>query len=199
MGGCIMLSKIKQLVKIMNFDFAALTVFNRLVLGEGPGLLVLCGGNPGDKVKVNKSYFLDMVEAFEQGAAPSVVSILPEQLQEVLQQLEPGHYQCVRVKEDCHLSSCSNIYRMPLSIAVPLAIAGAAHRRGLAEDCNLVILCDDIQEFMHHNQGDNERFLRELATSLDNQASITFLGASQLIWNANKALDSSKVLPLGWD
>ena len=195
-----MLSKIKQLVKTMNFDFAALAVFNRLVLGEGPGLLVLWGGNPGDKVKVNKSYFLDMVEAFEQGgAAPSVVSILPEQLQEVLQQLEPGHYQCVRVKEDCHLSSCSNIYRMPLSIAVPLAIAGAAHRRGLVEGCNLVILCDDIQEFMHHNQGDNERFLRELATSLDNQISVTFLGASQLTWNPNEVLEPSRVLPLGWD
>ena len=194
-----MLSKIKQLIKAVNFDSAALTVFQRLVLGEGPGLLVLWGGNPGDKVKANKSYFLDMVEAFEQGITSAISSVFPEQLQELLQQLEPGYYQCVRVKEDCPLSSSTNIYRTPLSIALPLAIAGAAHRRGIAEDCNLVILCDDIHEFMHHNQGDNERFLIELATALDNQTSITFLGASQLTWNANNVLDKSRVLALGWD
>ena len=59
-------SKIQVLIKTMNFEYAAAAVFNRLIDGNEPGMLVLCGGYPGDVKKANKSYFLDMVEAFQE-------------------------------------------------------------------------------------------------------------------------------------
>ncbi len=199
-----MLGKLNELVKTMNFESTAFKVFSRLVAGEGPGLLVLWGGHPGDAVKANKSYFLDVVEAFEQGVTPKALSVLPDDLQELLNQLESGHYQCVRVKEDYPLPVPGSIYETPLSVAVPLAIAGAAYRRGLAPERNLVILCDDIQKFMEYNMRANEQYLRDLALWLDRQITVTFLGASQLTWNAKATLDSDSfkgghALPLGWD
>ncbi len=202
MIGLAELGKLNELIKTMKFESTAITVFHRLVLGEGPGLLVLWGGNPGDTVKANKSYFLNVVEAFEQGVTPKALSVLPDKLQELLEQLESGHYQCVRVIEDCHLQSGGNIYTTPLSVAVPLAIAGAAHRKGLMAGCNLVILCDDIQKFMKYNLRANEQYMRDLALWLDRQRAVTFFGASQLTWNAKAMLDSDPfkgghALPLG--
>ena len=112
--------------------------------------------------------------------------------------LQPDHYQCVSVIKDC-ASSGDNIYKTPMAVAVPLALAWAAYRRGLAAGRNLVILCDDIDRFMEHDRQSNEQFLRELAILLDGQTSITFLGASRLTWNAKTVLGSDRVLPLGWD
>ncbi|MDP2918639.1 MAG: hypothetical protein Q8O43_00230 [Dehalococcoidia bacterium] len=199
-----MLGKLTELIKVMNFESTAFTVFNRLVLEKGPGLFVLWGGNPGDVKKANKSYFLDMVETFEQGMAPTAANILPDQLQELLQQLDPSHYQCVRVIEDYLLPANGDVYATPLSIAIPLAIAGAAHRRGLEDGRNLVILCDDIQEFMKYNLRANEQYLHDLSLWLDRQTIVTFIGASQLTWNAKAVLDQdhfkgSHALALGWD
>lgn len=75
-----MLGKLNELIKTMNFESTALAVFNRLVLENGPGLFVLWGGNPGEVKKANKSYFMDMVEAFEQGVSLATASILPNEL-----------------------------------------------------------------------------------------------------------------------
>jgi len=123
-------SKLNELVKTINFQYCAYMVFSRIIKDQGQGLLILWGGNPGDVKKVNKSYFLDMVEDFEKGVPPGAVNILPEELQELLQQLEPDQYQCIRVKEDCIVPTGENVYAMPLSIAVPLTIAGAIRRGG---------------------------------------------------------------------
>ncbi len=148
-------SKIKALTKTMNFEYTAATVFNRLIHTDGPGLLVLWGGYPGDVKKANKSYFLDMVETFGKEIPEHTLNMFSENLHNVLQQLEPGRYQCVRVLEDTHLAANENIYAVPLSIVVPLAIAGASYRKGLEDGRNLVILCDDLQKFMQHHRAEN--------------------------------------------
>jgi len=185
--------------KTMNFESTAFTVFQRLVLGEGPGLLVLWGGSPDNPVKANKSYFLEMVETLAKGAMP-VKPYVTDQLEQLLAQLESGHYQCVRVIEDSALVlPHSKIYKIPLAVAVPLAVAGAVNRRGLSTGRNMVILCDDIHKFMEYNKRENEQFLKELATFLDSQTNVTFLGASQLIWHAKTILSWERVLNLGWD
>ena len=41
-------SETQVLIKTMNFEYAAAAVFNRLIDGNEPGMLVLCGGYPGD-------------------------------------------------------------------------------------------------------------------------------------------------------
>lgn len=110
----------------------------------------------------------------------------------------------MRVIKDCLKPANVSIYEIPLSVAVPLAIAGAAHRRGLVDGRNLVILCDDIQEFMKYNMRANEQYLHDLSLWLDRQTIVTFLGASRLTWNAKAALDSDPskeghALALGWD
>jgi len=84
-----------------------------------------------------------------------------------------------------------------MSVAVPLAIAGAACRRGLITGRNIVILCDNIDEFMRHGST-NEQFLREFGASLDGQKMVTFLGASRKTWDAEHKLPG-RSLALGWD
>jgi hypothetical protein len=197
-------SKIKALIKTMNFEYTATTVFNRLIHTDGPGLLVLWGGHPGDVKKTNKSYFLDMVETFEKEIPEHTLNMFSENLHNVLQQLEPGRYRCVRVVEDTHLAANETVYAVPLSIVVPLAIAGAINRKGFEDGRNLVILCDDLQKFMQYHRAENEQYLRDLSLWLNRQSVVTFLGASQLIWNAKNVLDPNPiavkhVLPLGWD
>ena len=127
-----------------------------------------------------------------------------QNLHNLLQQLEPGKYRCVRVLEDTRLASNENVYAVPLSIIVPLAIAGAVYRKGYEDGHNLVILCDDLQKFMEYHRAENEQYLRDLSLWLNRQSIVTFLGASQLTWDAKTALDSdpsngNHVLALGWD
>ena len=127
-----------------------------------------------------------------------------QNLHNLLQQLEPGKYRCVRVLEDTRLASNENVYAVPLSIIVPLAIAGAVYRKGYEDGHSLVILCDDLQKFMEYHRAENEQYLRDLSLWLNRQSIVTFLGASQLTWDGKTALayDLSKgdhVLQLGWD
>ncbi len=192
------MSELSELFKAMNFESTAHTVFERLINGNGPGLLVLWGGSPGEAIKANKTYFLNMVETFQKGAKPAKPHA-SDYLWDLLKQLEPDHYQCVRVKEDSNLSDYA-LYQTPLSVAISLALAGAVNRRGLTVARNIVILCDDIHEFMRrpHLQA-NEEFLRELASSLDKQTVVTFLGASRLTWNAKAIVGQERALALGWD
>jgi len=152
---------------------------------------VLWGGQPGDTKKANKSYFLDMVEAFEEEIPGYGVNMFSENLRNLLQQLDPGQYRCVRVLEDTHLAPNETLYDVPLSIVVPLAIAGAVNRKGFEDGHNLVILCDDLQKFMQHHRAENEQYLRDLSLWLNRQSVVTFLGASRLTWDAKTALDSN--------
>lgn len=190
--------KINEIQKVKHWGRNTVILFNRLILAEGPGLFVLWGGSPDNPVKANKSYFLEMVETFTKepiSAKPFVTG----ELWELLGQLQSGHHQCVRVIEDCSLVlPPSKIYETPLAVAVPLALSAAANRRGLSVGRNILILCDNIQEFMKYNKRENEQFLRELAASLDNQTVVTFLGASQVTWDASEILSFNRLLYLGW-
>lgn len=188
----------KEPYGVMNFESAAYSVFQRLIIGEGSGLLVLWGGEPSEEQKAGKTSFLKMVDAFQNGAAPAkpYVSKYPY-LWKLLAQLEPGHYQCVWVEGDFPLEK-SKLYQTPLAVAVPLAIAGAVHRRGLSSGRNIVILCDDIDEFMRYGGNANEKFLHDFGDSLDEQKVVTFLGASRKSWDANHKLPG-RWLALGWD
>lgn len=197
-------SKIKALTQTINFEYAAATVFNRLIYTDGPGLLILWGGHPGDVKKANKSYFLSMVEAFEEEIPKNTLNMFSENLRNILLQLNMGRYQCVRVGEDTQLAANENIYAVPLSIVVPLTIAGAIYRKGFREGRKLVILCNDLQNFTQYNLTENEQYLRNLSLWLNRQSLVTFIGASQITWNAKAALDLDPfavkhVISLGWD
>lgn len=178
----------------MHFESRATTVFERLIHGQGPGLLVLWGPT---KI-ANKTYFLNIVEAFQKSASPAKEFVSSE-LWRLLGEMKPRHYQCVNVIKDCPVPRNTTIYRIPLAVVVPLALAVAARERGLVKKRNIVILCNDIHEFIQHNKQENEQFLRELAGALDKQTGITFLGASRLDWNVKAALGWERVLQLGWD
>ncbi|MBI2859860.1 MAG: hypothetical protein HYX90_12395 [Chloroflexi bacterium] len=197
------LNKWHALVKAMNFESAAYAVFQRLILGEGPGLLVVWGGQPNEPVKANKSYFLDMVESFQNGMTVSQEAV-PDSLRDLFGQLKPGQYQCVRVAKQ-YLLLNGKPYHAPLAVAVTTALATTAQRPGLEVGRHVVLLCDDLHAFMYDKSNGllDQIFLKRLAQYLDNQKSITFLGASQLGWAANKALDAelpgTHTLPLGWD
>ena len=188
---------VHELEKTMNFPSTANKVFQRLILGEGPGLLVLWGGLPSEPKKANKTYFLNTVKVFQKGPA-AAKQFASSEFWALVAPLKAGHYQCVSVVEDC-ASSSSKIYETPMAVAVPMALAWAAHRRGLAAGRNLVILCDNIDQFMEHNMQSNEKFLRELAIVLDGQKVITFLGASRKTWDAEQVLGLGRALALGWD
>ena len=102
------------------------------------------------------------------------------------------------MKEDSLLPE-NALYQTPLSALVPLALAGAINRKGMVREHNVVILCDDIHEFVRYNPQVNEQFLRDLAQALDKQTTLTFIGSSRLDWDAKTILGDERVLPLGWD
>ena len=177
----------------MNFESTATQVFQRLIFGDGPGLYVLWGGLPNQS-PVNKTYFLETIKAFEKSPVPQKPFVSSNSLLELLAQLKPFHYQCVTIKGD---------YSLPLAVAVPLALAEVAYRPGLVAGRKIVILCDDIHQFMEYenelNKDENEQFLVKLARALDTQTTVTFLGTSRLSWNAKAVIGSERALPLGWD
>jgi hypothetical protein len=191
------MSQMSELSKTINFESAAFSVFSRLVEGQGPGLMALWGGTPDNPKKANKSYFLNMIQQVE--ISPETVKpFVPAFVWEILADIEPEHYQCVRLKEDSGLSPYA-LYPTPLSVVLPLALSKAAYRRGLKPASQIVILADDLQEFMRFNRASNEEFLTKLGQELDKQAEISFVGASQLPWDAREVLGQNRVLALGWD
>jgi hypothetical protein len=192
-----MLDKLKALVKTMNFESAASSVFGRLLLGQNPGLMVLWGGNKGGP-KVNKTYFLDMIEGFQDGLPPGALGVLPSNLTKLLIS-HPKAYQCVRVEMDSGIPQ-NQLFETPLALLVPLAIARAGQRRGLVAGRRVVILCDDLDEHMRSGHSlPNEAFLKELSKSLDLDDTVTFIGTSRLSWDAKGKLGYDRALALGWD
>ena len=192
------LTELTELSQTPNFDSALYKVFSRLINGEGPGLLVLWGGVPGEIKKANKGYFLNLVEIFQRGVKASE-SQFSEYVWNLLQQLEPDDYHCIRVIENSPLPK-SSLYQTPLSVTLPLAIAGAVHRNGWVTGRKMVILCDNFQEFIRFNKQANEQYLRDLAPALDLQTDMTFIGASRMVgWDAESVLGSDRLVNLGWD
>lgn len=194
-------SQLKWAGNTGNFESAAKKVFQRLIHGKGPGLLVLWGGWTSGP-KANKTEFFKMIEAFEKGAASEedYLSTKFPALWELLAQLKAGQYQCIRVKEALErvTPSKNDPYKIPLAVAVSYAVGFAGYSKGLMPWRRVVILCDDIEKFMRFNSPANEEFLRDMAQQLDNQTAVTFLGASQTIWSAHM-LGDQRVVPLRGD
>ncbi len=187
----------------INFEPAAIKVFLRLIRNDGPGLLVLQGGEPGIK-PANKSLFLGMVQEFTDGASSEktfLSSYYPD-LWDLLEQLDSHHYyQCCDVKQILKRTmSEDEIYSTPLSVAVTYALAFEGKAHGFTPYRKMVILCDNIEKYMRFNKESNENYLRDLASKLDGQQEVTFLGATQLIWyEAESVLGSERLIPLGGD
>jgi hypothetical protein len=186
------------------FGKAAQKVFSRLVLGKGPGLMILWGGMPGDMEKTNKSYFLDLVEALSAG--PEIAKpYVPDYVWEILRQLEPNRYQCIRIKEDSGLDDF-DLYASPLSTLMPIAIARAAGKHGIKPGRDIIVICDELEKYIPEHKQMNERFLLYMSITLNGmpiflgETSLTFLGAAKSTWDANSALGglaSEDVLTLG--
>ncbi|MDD4230664.1 MAG: hypothetical protein PHG45_04675 [Dehalococcoidales bacterium] len=190
-------SQLKVLSKTMNFETAAYTVFNRIIQGEGPGLIVVWGGSSNNPVKANKSYFLNMIEAVQDGAK-IVKPYVSAEVWALLNFPFNGKYQCIRAKEDSGLSHY-DLYSTPISIVASLAFAGAIYRKGWPAEHKVVVLWDDIHDFVRNKSTENEQFLRNLANALDKQTLLTVIAASRFDWDAKAVLGSEHVVALGWD
>lgn len=195
---------LSSLKKTINFETTAKQVFDRLVSGHGPGLLVIYGPS----ISANKTRFLKSVEAFQAGCPPVAQQFVSPELWALLKQVHEDMYQCVNVPsaiKEFNLDPGVASYRIPLGITVPMALALAASATGIMKNTRIVILCDDLQDFMSYNQAANEQFLVELSRVLDKRSEVTFLGTARTSdtaypsWNPLPILGVEHVLNLGWD
>lgn len=187
-----------HLQKTMNFELVASKVFGRVTHGEGQGLIIV----QGPSGIANKTFFLNTVKAFQKGVPSCANTYFSDDLQRLLAEVDISHYQCVDIKEDYPSGIYDNLYRVPLYIALPLSLASASQKRGLKEGHKIVVLCDDLHEFIPHNQESNLTFLKQLAELLHNLKDITFLGAYTLNYYGKGLEDtvlSNYVLALGYD
>ena len=200
-------TRLSNLEKTINFETVATQVFNRLIHGHGPGLLVLYGPPPPEDVKANKTYFLDIVEAFQQGCPPIAKDFVSSELWSLLSRLHTDMYQCINIVniiKEFNLEPGATSYRIPLGVTASVALAIAAQANGLEKGGNVVILCDDLHKFMGYNKEANEQFLIALSCVLNDRKEMTFLAAARLkeaypCWDAPALLGSEYVLNLGWD
>lgn len=196
--------RLSNLEKTINFETVATQVFNRLIHGQGPGLLVLYGPD----IKANKTYFMDVVEAFQQGCPPIAKDFVSSELWSLLSRLHTDMYQCINlvnvIKEFDLEPGATSSYRIPLGVTISVALAITAQASGLEKGGKVVILCDDLPKFLEYNTEANEQFLIELSRVLSNRKEMTFLAAARLkeaspYWDAPALLGSEHVLNLGWD
>jgi hypothetical protein len=188
------MSELEELTETPNFENAATRVFERLILGKGPGLMVLRGGRENGP-KANKTYFLNLVEKLAEGPE-DFKPLVSESLWELFRKLRPGHYQCVRIDRDWPLPS-DELYSSPISVVIPITMSEVVRKRGLVRGRNTVILCDDIHEFNKWHLQGNEKYLLEMAMELDMQTSLTFIGTTRVSWEAKYLSNLDKVIKLG--
>ncbi len=161
----------------MNFEPVFRIVFDRITQGEGRGVLIIQGPS---KV-ANKSFFLNVVKAFQKGVPSVAAGYFPSEFGRLLAEIGTTHYQCIDIKEDCpKLVAYPNVFRVPLLMALPLSLAWSSQQRGLRKGCKTVILCNDMHEFNSHQQASNVAFLKQLDGLLLNLGEITFLAAYRL-------------------
>ena len=79
-----------------HFESVFRTVLLRVLKGEGHGVMIL----QGTFEIGNKSFFLNIVKAFQKGAPPQAKYDFPPELQRLLAEVEASNYQCVDMKED---------------------------------------------------------------------------------------------------
>ena len=188
---------LSRLHETVNFEPAFRKIFQRILNGEGHGLIIL----QGPSKTANKSYFLNTVKAFQKGVPAHVRRYFSSGLQRLLAEIDTSHYQCVDIEEDCPIQPYSNVHRVPLNIALPLSLVSASLKRGLKKGHKTVVLCNDLQEFIPHIQESNIAFLKQFAELTRNHGEITLVCAYTLDYG--KGLEattlSTYVQPLGYD
>ena len=205
---------LNTLKNTINFETVATQVFSRLIHGTGPGLLVIYGPphNPPwpDEKKVNKTYFLNVVEALQHGCPDMVKEFVSPELWSLLSRLNsispeawhlaPRHnesaYQCtniVNIIKEFNLEPGAANFRIPLGVTTSVALAltatqvdylGQETEEGYLWSSNIggnsVILCDDLPRFMEYNTEANEQFLIYLSHLLNKRRAMTFLATAPL-------------------
>jgi hypothetical protein len=170
----------------VNFKWAAHAVFNRLAHAQGNSMIVLQGPTEIG----NKSYFLKMVKAFQRGVPEMAKLFFPEDMQRLVSELDSIRYQCVDIEEEFPKAS-----REPLHTLLPFAMASALRKRGLRKGQQVLILCDNLNDFMQHNESDVS-FLKEWADR--NPKDITFLGAYTLQHSISGKLENGLENAIGY-
>jgi hypothetical protein len=193
---------LSYLQNTVNFESAFSQVFERVIHGNGNGLIILQGPS---KI-ANKSFFLNMVGAFQKGVPPSVRGYFPSDFSRLLDDIDTSRYQCVNIKNDCPpqvTKTYGTVYRVPLYIALPFSLTSASRMRGLKKGSRIVVLCDDLNEFIPHNKESNMTFLKQLAGLLFDQKDLTFIAAYQTSSYNNEGLENTDLsiycLPVGYD
>lgn len=196
---------LNSLQETMWFELVASNVIDRIVNATGHGLMIIQGPS---KVS-NKSRFLKLISSFQSGVPLNAAEYVSQDLRRKLDELNATRYQCINVKTDCEIEPDLELYRTPLSIVIPLSMAAASMKRGLKKGHKVVVLCDDLNEFLYRDAEPNIPFLRTLADSLDNHKDITFIGAYTVIVNGDfgnhggsdlkETILAKYVLPLGYD
>jgi len=154
----------------------------------------------------NKSFFLNLVGAFQKGVPSGVKGSFPSTLSRLLDEINVSHYQCVDIKKDCPpqvTKTFGTVYRVPLYIALPFSLTSVSQMRGLKKGNKIVILCDDLHEFIPHNKESNMTFLKQLAGLLLDQKNLTFIAAYRTSGYKNEGLENTELsiycLPIGYD
>jgi hypothetical protein len=193
---------LSYLQNTVNFESAFSQVFKRVIHGNGNGLIILQGPS---KI-ANKSFFLNLVGAFQKGVHPSVRGYFPSNFSRLLDDIDASSYQCVNIKNDCPpqvTKTYGIVYRVPLYMALPFSLTSASQMRGLKKGSRIVVLCDDLNEFIPHNKESNMTFLKQLAVLLFDQKDLTFVAAYQTSGYNNEGLENTDLsiycLPVGYD
>jgi len=183
------------LKKTPNFYAVANKTFRRILKGEQPALIIIRGGLPGKSPKCNKTLFLKLVESLPDNV-DSYTYALPDFLTDIINQSEGEFYRCVNLRDDSNFAE-SVLYSIPLSVVATMAIANATTREGWELGRHMVLICDNLEKYMDIHSEENEYFLRNLAGALEGQTAITFIGATQMVWEAEKVLGAEYLVSLG--
>jgi hypothetical protein len=155
----------------------------------------------GPPQKGNKSFFLNMVKAFQKGVPSQAMEYFSDDFQRLLAKVDISHFDCVDVKEDYPIVP-ANLYEVPLCLTLPLSLASASQKKGLKKGHKMVVLCDDLQEFLRHDDFHQMAFLKQIAGLTSVYKEFVFLGAYTLD-GFGKGLEntvlSDYTLALGYD
>lgn len=187
---------LNYLKETMSFELVASMVFDRLIDGDGAGLMII----QGPSKLANKTFFLKMVSAFQSGVPAEAREYFSNDLYRKLDELSATRYQCIDIKEECGIQPDAVLFRTPLSIVLPLSLAKATIKRGMRKGHKLVLLCDDLNQFFYRDAEPNIPYLKTFADSLEGKKDITFLGAYTVEtpgeWTSHAGIDL-KQTPLG--
>ncbi len=136
----------------------------------------------------------------------SVIGYFSSNLSRLLDEINVNPYQCVDIKKDCPpqvTKTYGTLYRVPLYMALPFCLTSASQMRGLKKGSKMVILCDDLHDFILQNMESNMTFLKQLAGLLFDHKNLTFVATYQTSGYNNEGLKNTDLsiycLPIGYD